>query len=84
MDHKNLIAKLGGPHKLHAKLGNRGIELTTTAVRAWALSERAIPAKYWIDLVAIAQTDGVAVTVSDLAHEAARQRRDKAEQRDAA
>ena len=70
MEHHTLIAKLGGPHALRDKLEQRGVKLTPVAVRAWALGRkrgRTIPAKYWMHVVAIAQSVDLPVTIDDLA-----------------
>lgn len=67
MDHKELIAKLGGPHAVRDKLESRGVTLLPVTVRAWALTERAIPAKYWAHLKDIADAEGVDVSMEDLA-----------------
>lgn len=70
MDHRTLIAKLGGPHALRERLVERGLSVTQVAVRAWALDShppRFIPAKYWTHIIAIARSQGIPVTVEDLA-----------------
>lgn len=67
MDHTTLIEKLGGPHALHAELAQRGLPLTQVAVRAWALTDRAIPAKYWTIIKDIADQKAVPVTFEELA-----------------
>lgn len=72
MDHRTLIERLGGPHKLNAKLRERGVLVSNVAARAWSLGgERKIPAKYWLHVVAIAQAADVPVTVADLAADVA-------------
>jgi beta-lactamase class A len=67
MDHKTLIARLGGPHAVHARLQERGINILPVSVRAWALTDRNIPAKYWLHIQAIAAEQDIAVTIHDLA-----------------
>lgn len=67
MDHTTLIEKLGGPHAVHAELAQRGFTLTQVAVRAWALTDRIIPAKYWTTIKDIADQKGVEVTLEELA-----------------
>lgn len=67
MDHKSLIEQLGGPHALHADLETRGVKLERVSVRAWALTDRAIPAKYWVHIKEIAEAKGVEVSMDDLA-----------------
>lgn len=67
MDHKQLLKDLGGEHAVHTALVARGISLTPVAVRAWALTERAIPAKYWAHIKEIAASKGVKVSMDDLA-----------------
>lgn len=71
MDHKTLIGKLGGPHAVHAKLQERGINILPVSVRAWALTERNIPAKYWLHIQAIAAEQGIPVSIDSLARAAA-------------
>jgi hypothetical protein len=73
MDHKTLMAQLGGPHAVHAKLKERGIDILPVSVRAWALTERNIPAKYWLHIQAIAEESGVPVSMDDLARPVARE-----------
>ena len=70
MDHKALLTDLGGPHAVHAELVKRpGLaELKPVTVRAWALTDRAIPAKYWAVLAEIAQSKGKQVSFEDLAN----------------
>lgn len=67
MDHKKLLKDLGGEHAVHSALQARGISLTPVAVRAWALTDRAIPAKYWSHIKEIAEAKGVKVSLDDLA-----------------
>lgn len=67
MDHKQLISDLGGPHAVRAKLSERGVELLPVTVRAWALTERNIPAKYWAHIQEIAKDAGIEVSADELA-----------------
>lgn len=67
MDHKQLLKDLGGEHAVHAALTARGVSLTPVAVRAWALTDRAIPAKYWAALSDIAKDKGISVSFEELA-----------------
>ena len=67
MDHKQLLAKLGGPHAVHAALTAKGITIKQVSVRAWALEPRNIPAKYWMPIKEIASDQGVKVSFDDLA-----------------
>jgi hypothetical protein len=67
MDHKILMASLGGPHAVHAALLERGIDIMPVSVRAWALTERNIPAKYWLHILSIAADRGVDVSMEDMA-----------------
>lgn len=69
MDHKKLLKDLGGEHAVHTALVARGISLTPVAVRAWALTDRAIPAKYWAHIKEIAAAKGLKVSLDDLAEE---------------
>lgn len=67
MEHTELLDKLGGPHAVHAELVQRGVVITPVAVRAWALTDRAIPAKYWAMIKEIADQKRVKVTFAELA-----------------
>jgi hypothetical protein len=67
MDHKTLIERLGGPHAVHAELQHRGIEILPVSVRAWALTDRNIPAKYWMHVQDIAAAKGITVRMEELA-----------------
>lgn len=67
MDHKQLLEKLGGPHAVHSALLARGITIKPVSVRAWALGPRNIPAKYWVPIKEIADSQGVRVTFEDMA-----------------
>ena len=67
MDHKTLMARLGGPHAVHAALLERGVNIRPVSVRAWALNERNIPAKYWLHIQRIAADLGVEVSMEQLA-----------------
>lgn len=71
--HKDIIAALGGPHKLHALLALRGVSVAKVTARSWALPGRTIPAKYWADVKAIADANAVPVSIDDLAAGAATQ-----------
>jgi hypothetical protein len=71
MDHKDIIMALGGPHKLHARLAETGINIQVVTVRSWALAERTIPAKYWSDIKSIAESLDVQITTDMLAAGAA-------------
>lgn len=67
MDHKALLKRLGGEHKVCAALNEKGVEVSAVAVRAWALTDRAIPAKYWAVLKEIADDAGIPVSYEELA-----------------
>lgn len=67
MDHKHLLKELGGEHAVHAALAAKGIQITPTAVRAWALGPRAIPAKYWVAIKEVADERGVPCSFEALA-----------------
>ena len=67
MDHKDILSSLGGPHAVQSELSQRGVEVKPVTVRAWALDGRAIPAKYWVPIVAIAKDMGKPVTFDELA-----------------
>lgn len=67
MDHKQLLKDLGGEHAVHAALASEGFPLKPVTVRAWALGERAIPAKYWAHIKRLADQRDVAVTFAQLA-----------------
>lgn len=66
MDHKLIIKRLGGPHAVHAKLRERGVVILPVSVRAWALTERKIPAKYWVHIQEIAKESGLEIAADDL------------------
>ncbi|MAK87182.1 MAG: hypothetical protein CMK96_09650 [Pseudomonas sp.] len=67
MDHKDILTSLGGPHAVQSELSQRGVEVKPVTVRAWALEGRAIPAKYWVPLVAIAKDKGLSLSFDQLA-----------------
>lgn len=71
MDHKQLLDDLGGPHEVHRALEARGLAIKQVAVRAWALSPRNIPAKYWQHIREIASDKGVNVSFEALAESVA-------------
>lgn len=67
MEHQKLLKTLGGPHAVHALLVERGVSITPVSVRAWALTPRRIPAKYWAHIIDIAAQKGVVVDFEALA-----------------
>ncbi len=67
MEHQALLKSLGGPHAVHALLTERGVTITPVSVRAWALTPRRIPAKYWAYIIDIAAQKGVSVDFEQLA-----------------
>lgn len=67
MEHQALLKSLGGPHAVHALLIERGVSITPVSVRAWALTPRRIPAKYWSHIIDIAAEKGVSVDFEALA-----------------
>jgi len=67
MEHQALLKTLGGPHAVHALLVERGVSITPVSVRAWALTPRRIPAKYWSHIIDIATQKGVDVDFEALA-----------------
>ena len=67
MDHKQLLKDLGGEHAVYAALAARDLGISQVAVRAWALTDRAIPAKYWSHLKEIAHERGIEVSLEELA-----------------
>jgi hypothetical protein len=71
MVHKQLIADLGGACTVQGLLAVRGVHVKSVTVRSWCLDGRIIPAKYWIDIKAIADARDVALTFGQLASAAA-------------
>lgn len=67
MDHKALLKALGGEHAVHAELAERGFDLKPVTVRAWALGDRKIPAKYWAYIKEIADQREVPITFAQMA-----------------
>jgi hypothetical protein len=76
MDHKDILERLGGPHKVHAALAEIGVKIQVVTVRSWALAERSIPAKYWNHLKIIADFNKVDLTIEMFAAGAAVERAD--------
>ncbi len=52
---------------MHTALVAKGAKITPIAVRAWALTERSIPAKYWAAIKDIADEKGIPVSFEELA-----------------
>ena len=67
MHHKAILKALGGAHAVHAALTARGVTISPVAVRAWSLSGRTIPAKYWNHIREIGRASSVDISIDELA-----------------
>lgn len=61
MEHRTIIARLGGIRSLARKLGHQH----HTTVQGWN-DRNSIPLERWSEIITAADSEGVAVSVSDL------------------
>jgi len=72
MSEQTIIQRLGGAKEVGDRLRDRGVKVEDVTVRSWTLAGRAVPARYWTHIVAIAASKQVRLSIEAMAEAAAR------------